>query len=66
MLILDGDQLFKIRIKIMFNGIIFNTGKVKKLLKKIKKVNLIAVKTNLKLKKKDIGSSICCDGVCLT
>ncbi len=49
----------------MFNGIIFNTGKVS-IIKKNKRSVLIGIKTNLKLKNKDIGSSICCDGVCLT
>ncbi len=49
----------------MFNGIIFHTGQIN-FLKKNKKSILIGIKTNLKLKKKDIGSSICCNGVCLT
>ena len=49
----------------MFNGIIFNTGKVKTI--QIKKKSLyIGIKTKIKFKSKDIGSSICCDGVCLT
>ena len=49
----------------MFNGIIYNTG----LIKNIKKTNnsvLLAVQTNLKFKESDVGSSICCNGVCLT
>ena len=49
----------------MFNGIIFNTGKVT-IIKKSKKSVLIGIKTNLKVSKKEIGSSISCDGVCLT
>ena len=49
----------------MFNGIIFNTGKVKLIKKKNKSVTLV-IKTNLNLNKKDLGSSICCNGVCLT
>ncbi len=49
----------------MFNGIIFNTGIVKKV-KKEKNSKLIGIKSNLVFKKKDIGSSICCSGVCLT
>ena len=49
----------------MFNGIILNFGEVKKIIK-YKKSFLIAVKTNLKFSSKDIGSSVCCDGVCLT
>ncbi len=49
----------------MFNGIIFNTGKIQSV-KKNKKSILINIKTNLHLNKSEIGSSICCDGVCLT
>ena len=49
----------------MFNGIIFNTGTVK-VIKKSKGSLLIGVKTNLIFKTKDLGSSICCNGVCLT
>jgi riboflavin synthase len=49
----------------MFNGIIFHTGKVKSIIKNKKNI-LIEIKTNLKFSKKDIGSSISCDGVCLT
>ena len=49
----------------MFNGIIYNTGLIK-IIKQNKNSKLIGVKTNLKLKNKDIGSSICCSGVCLT
>jgi riboflavin synthase len=50
----------------MFNGIIFNTGKVKK--KHIDRFGLILTinsKININ-SKKEIGSSICCSGVCLT
>ena len=49
----------------MFNGIILNNGIVK-YLKKKKSSNLVGIKSTLKLKKKEIGSSLCCDGVCLT
>ena len=49
----------------MFNGIIFYTGVVK-LIKKERKSFLVGIKCNLKVTNKDIGSSICCDGVCLT
>ncbi len=49
----------------MFNGIIFDTGIIK-LIKKNKKSILVGIHSDLKLKKKDIGSSISCDGVCLT
>ncbi len=49
----------------MFNGIIFDTGKVYKISKRKKGINLF-VKSPIKLKKKDVGISIACDGVCLT
>ena len=49
----------------MFNGIIFNQGKIKKLIKK-KRGSILFLKSKLKLSKKDLGVSICCDGVCLT
>ena len=49
----------------MFNGIVFNTGEIK-ILKKNKNSILIGIKTKLKFKKKDLGSSINCNGVCLT
>ena len=49
----------------MFNGIIFNKGIVSRIKKSTKGVNIF-VKSNLKVKKKDLCVSICCDGVCLT
>tara|TARA_B100000575_G_C23104912_1_gene637683 strand:+ start:573 stop:1160 length:588 start_codon:yes stop_codon:yes gene_type:complete len=49
----------------MFNGIVFNTGKIMSI-KKFKKSLLISIKSNLKISKSDIGSSISCNGVCLT
>jgi riboflavin synthase len=49
----------------MFNGIIFNTGKVKSIIKS-KNSFFISVESSLKLSKKDLGSSISCNGVCLT
>ena len=49
----------------MFNGIIFNQGKIKKIINRKKGSNLF-LKSNLKISKKDLGISICCDGVCLT
>ena len=49
----------------MFNGIIFNTGKVKYIKKKSKSI-FVGIQTKINFNKKDIGSSICCDGVCLT
>ena len=49
----------------MFNGIIFNTGKIKKITR-YKESIYISILCNLKFKKKDLGSSISCNGVCLT
>jgi riboflavin synthase len=49
----------------MFNGIIFNTGKVKSFKKNINNA-LISIETDLKLTTNDLGSSISCNGVCLT
>ena len=49
----------------MFNGIIFNKGTVKSIKKNNKSI-LIGIKSNLNIKKKDLGSSISCNGVCLT
>ena len=49
----------------MFNGIIFNQGKVYKIYKRKKGINLF-VKSNVSLKSEDLGISISCDGVCLT
>ena len=49
----------------MFNGIIFNQGKVHKISKRKKGINLF-IKSNLSLNSKDLGVSISCDGVCLT
>lgn len=49
----------------MFNGIIHNTGKVKSI-RKLKNSILVDIESNFKFKKKDIGSSISCNGVCLT
>ena len=49
----------------MFNGIIYNTGSIIKIEKRSKGYNIF-IKSNLKLIKDKIGSSISCDGVCLT
>ena len=49
----------------MFNGIIKNTGIVKTI-KKSQKSLVLSVKSNLKVNKKALGSSISCNGVCLT
>jgi len=49
----------------MFNGIIFNKAKIKKITKRAKGINIF-LRSNLLVSKKDIGISISCDGVCLT
>ena len=49
----------------MFNGIIFNSGKVIKIDKRINGINLF-IKSSIPLKNKDLGVSVSCDGVCLT
>ena len=49
----------------MFNGIIYNQGKVTKILKRPEGINIF-IKSDLKLGVKEIGLSVACDGVCLT
>ena len=49
----------------MFNGIIFNKGKLVKTFERPKGINIF-IKSDLKLYSKDIGVSVACDGVCLT
>tara|TARA_B100000674_G_scaffold477884_1_gene474275 strand:- start:560 stop:1144 length:585 start_codon:yes stop_codon:yes gene_type:complete len=49
----------------MFNGIIYKQGTIKKILV-TKKGKSIFITSNISLKRKDIGMSISCDGVCLT
>ena len=49
----------------MFNGIIFNTGKVKNIKKKKNSI-YVGIQTKMNFSNKDLGSSICCNGVCLT
>ena len=49
----------------MFNGIILNKGIIKSIKKNNKSI-LIGIKSNLKIKKEELGSSISCNGVCLT
>jgi len=49
----------------MFNGIIYNTGKIYSV-KKTKNSLFIGIHSRLKFNNKEIGSSVCCDGVCLT
>ena len=49
----------------MFNGIIYNTGIIKRIQKRTQGINLF-LKSEINLTKKNIGMSVCCDGVCLT
>ena len=49
----------------MFNGIIYNTGSILKISKN-KLSSDITLKTNISFKKSEIGSSLCCNGTCLT
>ena len=53
----------------MFNGIIYNLGTIRDIKKSKKYVSgssVIEVSSKIKFNKKDIGESVCCDGVCLT
>ena len=49
----------------MFNGIIYNTGSLN-YIKKNTLSYVIGIKTNLRFNKNEIGSSVSCNGVCLT
>jgi len=49
----------------MFNGIIYNNAIVARISKR-KKSSEIILKTNLIFDKSEIGSSLCCNGTCLT
>ena len=49
----------------MFNGIIYNTGSILNISKN-KRSSDITLKTNILFKKSEIGSSLCCNGTCLT
>ncbi len=49
----------------MFNGIIYNTGKIHSI-DRTKNSLFIGIRSKLKFNINDIGSSVCCDGVCLT
>ena len=53
----------------MFNGIIYNLGKIINIKKSPRYVvgsSIIELTSKIKFQKKDIGESVCCDGVCLT
>ena len=49
----------------MFNGIIKNTGKINKILKKNKSC-IIEIKSRMLFSKKELGESISCSGACLS
>ena len=49
----------------MFNGIIYKQGKIQKIIKQSKN-SILLIKTNMKFNKNEIGSSVSCNGVCLT
>ena len=49
----------------MFNGIIYNKGKVYNIERRKSGLNLF-IKSLLKISKKQVGISVSCDGVCLT
>tara|TARA_Y100000590_G_scaffold363212_1_gene420770 strand:- start:241 stop:825 length:585 start_codon:yes stop_codon:yes gene_type:complete len=49
----------------MFNGIIKNTGKIRKVYKKNNNC-VIEISSKMKFVKSEVGSSICCSGACLT
>ena len=49
----------------MFNGIIYNTGSIHSINKK-KNSLFIGIKSKLRFNPREVGSSVCCDGVCLT
>ncbi|MDA9624862.1 riboflavin synthase [Candidatus Pelagibacter bacterium] len=49
----------------MFNGIVYNVGKVE-YLKKDSKNFYVGIRSKLNFNSRDIGSSVSCNGVCLT
>ena len=49
----------------MFNGIIYNTGSIHSI-KKTKNSLFIGIKSKLRFNLREKGSSVCCDGICLT
>ncbi len=53
----------------MFNGIIYNQGKIKNIKQSKKYVlgsRVVEIQSKIRFNKNDIGESVCCDGVCLT
>ncbi len=49
----------------MLNRIIYRKGKIQKIIKQSKN-SILLIKTNMKFNKNEIGSSVSCNGVCLT
>jgi len=49
----------------MFNGIVTNQGKIEKITKQSKNCILV-LQSNIKFNKKEIGTSVSCNGACLT
>ena len=47
----------------MFNGIIYNTGKIHSI-DRTKNSLFVGIETKLHFNSKEVGSSVCCDGVC--
>ena len=53
----------------MFNGVIYNQGKIKDIKRSTKYVTgscVIEISSDIKFKSSDVGESVCCNGVCLT
>ena len=53
----------------MFNGVIYNQGKIKDIKRNTKYVTgscVIEISSDIKFKSSDVGESVCCNGVCLT
>ena len=49
----------------MFNGIIYNTGTIHSI-NRTKNSLFVGIKSKLRFNVREIGSSVCCNGVCLT
>tara|TARA_Y100001970_G_C14138357_1_gene805680 strand:+ start:411 stop:1004 length:594 start_codon:yes stop_codon:yes gene_type:complete len=49
----------------MFNGIIYHQGTIKKIVRRKEGIDLF-LKSNIVVKKKNLGMSIACNGICLT
>ena len=49
----------------MFNGIIYNTGTIHSI-NRSKNSLFVGIKSKLRFNVREIGSSVCCNGVCLT